>query len=341
MGTSNSSSALKTLVTGAGAVAATGLAAAAGWAAWSALFINHRRTVPPAIRANRYVTATPLSGRLSFYADESATSGRPLVLLHSINACASSYEMSPIFDHYRGTRPVFALDLPGFGFSERAERTYHPDVYVQAILDFIDGKLAGAGEVDVVALSLASEFAAIAALEQPTLFHSLALIAPTGFTASAPRGSESLHRAVSFPVWSQAVFDALVTRASIEYFLEKAFTGPVDPDLIDYDYLTSHRPGARFAPFAFVAGKLFTPNIRNWYAAVKQPVLAFCDLSDYGPSDLLPQFCRKHENWEMACIQDTKSMPHFERPAETFAILDEFLRVDSRALSEPEAVSTL
>jgi pimeloyl-ACP methyl ester carboxylesterase len=340
MRNSKNTSALETLTRGAGAIAATGLAAAAGWAAWSALFINHRQSLPPAIRANRYVTATPLSGRLSFYADESATSGRPLILLHSINACASSYEMRPLFEHFRGTRPVFALDLPGFGFSERAERTYSPDVYVQALLDFVDGELAGTEAVDVVALSLSSEFAAMAAVEQPGFFNSLALLAPTGFSSSAPGESETLHRAITFPVWSQAVYDALVTRASIRYFLQKTFAGPVPPGLWNYAYLTSHRPGARFAPFSFVSGKLFTPNVRNWYAAVKQPVLAFCDLSDYGPSDMLPQFCREHPNWEMVCPHDVRAMPHFEQPEETFAHLDRFFNAPAE-LTEPEAVSTL
>ncbi len=341
MRNSKNPSALKTIAKGAGVVTATGLAAAAGWTAWSALFINHRQTVPPAIRANRYVTATPLSGRLSFYADESAA-GRPLILLHSINAAASSYEMRPVFEHFRGTRPVFALDLPGFGFSEREERTYHPDVYVQAILDFVDGELSGSEPADVVASSLSSEFAAMAAVEQPRFFRSLTLIAPTGFHSSEPRESERLHRAVTFPVWSQAVYDALVTKPSIEYFLKKAFAGPVDKGLAEYDYLTAHRPGARNAPFAFIAGKLFTPDIRKWYAAVRQPVLAFTDLSDYGPSDLLPQFCREHPNWEMATVEGTKSMPHFEQPEETFARMDDFLGALTPAkISEPEAAESL
>ncbi|MDZ4797195.1 MAG: alpha/beta fold hydrolase [Bryobacteraceae bacterium] len=343
MRTSNSASALKTIAKGAGVVTATGLAAAAGWTAWSALFINHRQSVPPAIRANRYVTATPLSGRLSFYADESASSGRPLILLHSINAAASSYEMLPVFEHFRGKRPVFALDLPGFGFSERAERTYHPDIYVQAILDFVDGELAGADAVDIVALSLSSEFAAIAAVEQPDFFHSLAMIAPTGFQSTTPRGSERVHRAVTFPVWSQAVFDLLVTRPSIDYFLQKAFAGQVDPGLADYAFLTSHRPGARYAPFYFIAGKLFTPDVRSWYSAIQQPVLAFCDLGDFGPSDLLPQFCRDHANWEMACIEDTKSMPHFENPGPTFERLEAFLSAteEPHQVAAPESADTL
>ena len=269
------------------------------------------------------VTATPLSGRLSFYADEHVA-GRPLVLLHSINAAASAFEVKPLFEHFRKQRPVFALDLPGFGFSERADRGYTSDVFIQCILDFIDGELSNSSPVDVIALSLTSEFAAIAALEQPSAFHDLAFIAPTGFSTRTMPSSDRLHRALTFPLWSQAAYDALVTRASINYFLQKAFEGPVDADLAEYDYLTAHRPCAKNAPFHFVSGKLFKPDIREFYGAMTQQVLAFPDLSDYGPSELLPQFCRDYPNWKMRYIEGTKSLPHFERPEETFAALDAF-----------------
>lgn len=321
------SKALSTIAKGAGVVAATGLAAAAGWTAYSALFINHRRSLPPALDAKRYVTATPLAGRLSFYADETA-SGRPLVLVHSINAAASAYEMKPVFEHFRGKRPVFALELPGFGFSERDDRSYSPDLFIQAVLDFLDGELAGQEPVDVVTLSLSSEFCTLAALEQPDFFHSLVMIAPTGFTSSVepPREdrAELAYRAVSFPLWRQALYDLLVTRPGLRRSLQKAFAGPVDEGLQEYGYLTSHRPGARHVPLHFVSGRLFTPGIRDFYAMLKQPVLAFCDQSGYGPSDQLPAFAEAHPNWRVCCLDGTGAMPHFERPEETFAQMESF-----------------
>jgi pimeloyl-ACP methyl ester carboxylesterase len=322
MDNDRSSSALRTIAKGAGIAAATGLAAAAGWTAYSALFINHRRELPPAIDAKRYTTATPLAGRMCFYAEESAA-GTPLVLVHSINAAASSYEMRPVFEHYRGKRPVFALDLPGFGFSERADRGYTSDVFVQALLDFVDGELGSEEPVDIVALSLSCEFAAIAAVEQPEAFRSLVMIAPTGFGSDTPSDSEELYRALTFPVWAQAFYDLLVSPPSIQYFLQKAFAGPVDPGLKEYSYLTAHRPGARNVPAYFIAGKLFSPDICSYYSAVRQPVLAFCDQSDYGPSGLLPAFAEDH-GWTVHCIPGTRAMPHFERRDVTFAAMDNF-----------------
>src|SRR5689334_16051533 len=92
-------------------------AVAGSWIGYSAFFVNHHVSLPPAIDAERKQFLSKESGLLSYYADTSAE-GTPLVLIHSINAAASSYEMRPLFNHFRTMRPVYALDLPGFGFSE-------------------------------------------------------------------------------------------------------------------------------------------------------------------------------------------------------------------------------
>jgi pimeloyl-ACP methyl ester carboxylesterase len=65
--------------------------------------------------------------RLAIYRDappDLAGAQLPLLLIHSVNAAASAYEVRPLFDHYRGRRPVYALDLPGFGQSDRSDRLY-------------------------------------------------------------------------------------------------------------------------------------------------------------------------------------------------------------------------
>ena len=48
--------------------------------------------------------------------------GPPLLLVHSVNAAASAAEVRPLHEHYRATRTVLSLDLPGYGFSDRSDR---------------------------------------------------------------------------------------------------------------------------------------------------------------------------------------------------------------------------
>jgi pimeloyl-ACP methyl ester carboxylesterase len=303
----------------------------AGWIAYSAFGINHRMPIGPAIDAPREIFNGRSTGFLTYYVDRAAA-GRPLVLLHAINAAGSSYEMRPIFEHYRTLRPVYALDLPGFGFSERTNKTYTRDTYKDAILDLLSERV---GEpADVIALSLSSEFAARAALERPDLFHSLTLISPSGFTDREKRSSQSasdvglsdlVHGYLSFPLWGQAVYDLLATRASIRWFLKKSFNGPVDEGMVAYDYLTTHQPGARHAPLYFVSGKLFTPSIREAaYERLEMPVLVLYDQDYFVRFETLPTTLERCPNWRAERISPTYGLPHFEKMPQVARALDSF-----------------
>lgn len=306
--------------------------AAGGWIAYSALFVRHRAPLPEAIDAERRRFASAMAGGVGYYADRGGA-GRPLILIHSINAAGSAYEMRPLFEGFRGRRPVFALDLPGFGHSDRGDRAYSPALYTAAVTDFL--RTVAPGGADVVALSLGSEFAARAALEHPELFHSLALISPSGFGARGEGGrsqragregrGDRLLRVFSFPLWSQAFYDLLASPPSIRYFLRQSFVGPPDPGLVAYAVATSHQPGARYAPLYFISGKLFSPDIREAvYERLRLPVLVLHDEDGFVRFDELPGVARRHPNWRVARIAPTRGLPHFERPVETARALDHF-----------------
>ncbi len=303
------------------------LGLAAGWIAYSNLAIDHAVPLPRAIDSETKLFLGETSGALTYYFDRRA-SGRPLVLLHSINAAGSSYEMRPLFEYFRISRPVYALDLPGFGLSERPDRVYSPQLYTDAILDFLQTQV---GEpADVIALSLSAEFAARAALAEPERFHSLAMISPTGFTARPARAngtSARLHRLFAFPLWAQAFYDLIATQPSIHYFLAQSFVGPVDPGLERYAYATSHQPGARYAPLYFVSGALFTPEVRDdVYAALKSPVIVLYDRDPFVRFDTLPDFLREHTNWRAVRITPSRGLPQFERLVDVVMTLDDSWR---------------
>ncbi len=308
----------------AGSVVSAMTTAAAGWLVYSKLFINHNVTLPPALGADREHFGGGYAGMLHYYADRSGE-GTPLLLVHAVNAAASAYEMRPLFEHYRGQRPVYALELPGFGFSQRGDRPYTPRVFTNAIIGFLETQVEE--PVDIVALSLSSEFAARAALERAQNVRSLALISPTGLGKDAHerQPDEGLHRFLSFPLWSQACFDLLTTRAIIRRYLSKSFYGEPDERMVDYSYKTSHQPGARYAPFAFVSGKLSSPDIReSVYEQLEQPVLVLYDQDPYTGFEALPGLLERHPNWQAKRIPPTRGLPHWEQPEQTFQALNEF-----------------
>jgi pimeloyl-ACP methyl ester carboxylesterase len=287
--------------------------------------------IAEAIPAERAAFFSKIAGRLTYYFDKQA-GGRPLVLIHSINAAASSYEMGPFFSKYRGQRPVYALDLPGYGFSERSERVYSPELFTRAIEDFIETQVKE--PADVIALSLGAEFAARAAQARPDLIHSLTLISPSGLNRGGQTKSvvgrmygfgNLVHMLLTFPLWARPIFDLIATHSSIEFFLGKSFVGPIPPGLVAYDYASAHQPGAEHAPLYFLSGKLFTKHVRTViYERLRTPTLVIYDRDAYSNFSALPDLLLKNPAWQAVRLVPTLGLPHFERLADTVDVIDGF-----------------
>ncbi len=285
-----------------------------------------RPTLGEAVDAPRHVFCGDEGWRVAYYAETSA-SGRPLVLVHSVNAAPSSFEVKPLFDHYRSSRPVYSLDLPGFGHSERRPDGYRPELYARTLASFLQNVV---GEpADVVALSLGAEFAARAVDASPTLVASLVLIAPTGFSRRvppSPRVGRIVHKLLKTPGLSQALFNLVASRASIRYYLGRSFVGAPPQATLDYAYATAHQPGARHAPLVFLSMQLFTPDAidRLYSKLTSLPVLVIADRDPYIDFDRLDDFVARHPNWSRQRLAPNMGLPHWERLPETIAAMDAF-----------------
>ena len=284
-------------------------------------------TLPPALDGERF----EFDG-LSCYV---AGDGPPLLLVHSVNAAASAAEVRPLFDHWRVTRTVFAIDLPGYGFSDRSDRDYSPRLMTDALHAVAAQirKRCGAAPLNALALSLSCEFLARAAAEQPAHWGRLALVSPTGFQGRRPRrgpagstrGLPWLYRALNAPLWSQTVFKALTKPGVVRYFLQRTWGSKrIDEVMWAYCVLTAAQPGARHAPLHFLSGCLFSADIHTVYEKVSRPVWASHgvrgDFTDHRGMNIV----QNRPNWRMSVFQ-TGALPYFEVPAEFNAELDEFL----------------
>ena len=283
--------------------------------------------LPEALAAPRHSLMTRTGERLAWYGD-GVGSGRPLVLIHSINAAPSSFEVKPLFDQYRGQRPVYSLDLPGFGHADRPVGPYSAERFAAAIVDFLDQVVKE--PADVLALSLSGEFAARAALKAPGRISSLALISPTGFGARQPFGpaiGRPLHRFLTLPLLGAAAYALVSSRPSINYYLGKSFVGAPPAELIDYAYATSHQPGARFAPLMFLSMQLFTRDApQRLYGSLPTtlPVLAIADRDPYVTFEKLAGFVAAHPNWRLESLAPHLGLPQWERLPAVVAALDRF-----------------
>jgi hypothetical protein len=143
---------------------------------------------------------------------------------------------------------------------------------------------------------------------------------------------------LTFPLWAQALFDGIVSRPSIRYFLNKSFTTQVDEAMVEHAYRSAHQHGARFAPLAFLSGELFSRDaVELLYQQVTVPSVVVYDRDAYSSFIRLPEFVSGqlgsgqvgsgqptsgHDaTWSAVRIPDTLGMPHWDEPAPTLAVL--------------------
>ncbi len=176
-----------------------------------------------------------------------------VLLVHGINAAASSYEFEPIVEELAENYHVIAVDLPGFGRSDRPPLVYDADLYTAFLRAFAADVT---DEPIVIASSLSGSFAAMAAADADADVDRLVLICPTAETTSDRPWVRTLLRT---PVVGTALFNLLASEPSIRLFLDRDGyydADSIDDEEVDYAWRSAHQPGARFAPASFAAGTL-------------------------------------------------------------------------------------
>lgn len=272
--------------------------------------------------------AAKSAGEMCLYAAERSR-GRPLVLVHDLRATSSAYEVRPLFECFRWRRPTYALDLPGFGLSNRDDRVYSPALFAIAVAELLRTVRAPPGGADVVALGRAAPIAARVAREWPALCRSLVLVEPWGlvppagaaFEAVATRLAGALGPAARARIYALATSPRLVRAA-----IGARFVGPPDEGLVAHAQRTVRVPGAHRAPMAAACTAPCDDALDAGYRALALPALVVHDAAGDDASPL-EEFLRGRADRFAVRVSPTRGMPHFEHRPETVAALDRFWSV--------------
>ena len=280
-------------------------------------------TLPPALDADSH-TLHALHGACGRIAVYAGGAGPPVLLVHSINALASVAEVRPLFEALCQDHSVYALDLPGYGLSDRLPRAYTVGDMCAAVLQvaqWVSEQHPGQ-PLQVLAVSLSCEFVARVAQQSPATFASLALVSPTGF-----RGGKSLRKPAGStlfmggfdrflrrpgPAWGRFLFRQLSRPSVVRYFLQRTWGGKnIDETLWAYAVRCAHVDNAEQAPLSFLSGGLFSADMHNVYESLSLPVWVVHgtrgDFTDYRALSLV----RGRPNWQVTVLQ-AGAMPYFE-----------------------------
>jgi pimeloyl-ACP methyl ester carboxylesterase len=223
--------------------------------------------------------------RLRYY---EAGEGPVLLLLHGMGVNASADSFQFIFKELAEALHVIALDLPGFGKSDRVME-YGPtfDLIVDAIRQFIDKKALG--QVDVLAHSAGAWFASILAYESPERIGKLALIGTAGLNI-APAAVASAQ--------GKPTLESLVQGNMNSVYEDSAFTAEMAEEVAAQMLKYIQMPGAPESLNPLKA-QMSNPDSRKCYLLqdrlpyIKNPMLMI-----WGGEDKMEPFPTWTEEWE-------------------------------------------
>ncbi|HEX7314931.1 MAG TPA: alpha/beta fold hydrolase [Pyrinomonadaceae bacterium] len=266
-----------------------------------------------------------------FYRHAGDEAAPAVLFVHGIGAGTRSFMWRRNFMPLARDFRVYALDLLGFGYSEKPPNApYSADLYVELISDFLR-EVVGR-PASVVAHTLSAAFAVRAADEQPELAGSLVLVSPTGadhLSARPGMTGAAFYGLLHSPVLGTSFYNAVTSERGVrdyarkQLFYERRFA---TPRLVAHYYAVSHLPGAQYAATAFLSGYLNT-DIREPFARLRQPVtLAWGKQDITNPIDQAGQLLSLNPRARLEVFDRCRMMPQEEHAERFNALLRDAFR---------------
>lgn len=244
-----------------------------------------------------------------------------VLLIHGYAESLMAYR--PIFDRLASRSKVVAVDMPGFGLSDKPESGYTLEDYVRRMSDFIDRHIEG--PVVLVGHSMGGEVAAAVAIEKPDRVVGLVLIASAGWGLS-----ETYHTLIGqgrgVLGWINAAAGELVIPLYDSNWLSQPDEWSTYDPLLDPSYRAASSEVLRQFDFA---------ALRNRFSEISQPTMLIWGQRDpTTPFEFGLEMERAIPCSEMFTVTRTLHRPHQTEPDSVLSAIRKFL-VSPPVCNEP------
>lgn len=255
---------------------------------------------------------TKIDNLLVRYLDKNK-SGIPLLLLHGLGGSIESWSNNINFlsSKFR----IIALDLPGFGLSDKPKINYSIKFYVSFLEKFI--KRIKINHLFIIGSSLGGHIAVEFALKNREIVDKLILISPAGCLPKSFKGTRELKRYIT-------ILNARSSR-DIGRILTSIDTSMVNPSYADIMYKRLSLPGAKEAFISALKGSARAQRYNNQLEKIDTSMLLI-----WGKKDrMIPlKFIRpfmEHGNSRIIIIENCGHRPHVENPRLFNKVVKDFL----------------
>lgn len=252
-------------------------------------------------------------------------SGKPLLLIHDLNAASSGYEWNQIISRLQENYTVYTIDLLGCGRSEKINMTYTNYLYVQLITDFIKSEIGH--RVNVIATGQSTSIPVMACANNPELFDQMMFINPLSlldFSQLPGKMAKMYKFIVDIPVLGTLLYHIATSKQALsQELISYGFYNPysVKSSCIDSYYESAHLGNSPKAVYASVKCNYTKCNIVNSLKKIDNSIYLIGGPGIENISERLEEYKIYNSAIETTIIPDTKGLPQLENPAALYELV--------------------
>ena len=257
--------------------------------------------------------------------------GPAVLLIHSMENGASSYEYSKIIKSLSKKYTVFAIDLLGYGRSEKPRMTYTAYLYVQLITDFMTNVIKE--PVSLITSGKTNAYATIVNSSEAVSIKKIIFINPAAISTLSKNPStrdKLLKYTIESPIIGTLIYHIISSRPNISYKFKKEYF--YQPLSYKDSFVEAFFDGGHI--YESNNKYIFSSNLCN-YTNVKitshlrktNTSIYLIQGSDRNTNHDIVSSSDKKENSsiESSVINKTKEFPHIENPKALLEVITVFL----------------
>ncbi len=257
-------------------------------------------------------------------------SGTPLLLIHNLTAGSSLYEFHKIMGELSEKYEVYALDLLGYGLSDKPRMTYTSFLYVQLITDFVKNVIGR--KTDIIVTGDSSQLAVMTCHNNPEVFNRIILINPQSLhqlNLIPTKQTKALKLLIELPILGTFVYNIINSKHAFRKLFTKQYF--FDPSKIQESDIMAYVEASHLdlihAKYTFSSylGRYMNFNILHALKEINHSIFFIAGEKKADIKAIVENYLYYNNSIETAYIPDTKQYPHLESPQKLLSQISIFL----------------
>lgn len=247
-------------------------------------------------------------------------SGKPLILLHDMAIESSSYEWNHVIDSLSEQYTVYAIDLPGFGLSDRIESTYTFYHYYLILNSFIKKTIGE--KVTIITSGLSFGLVVQLKYSKPNLIDQIIGINPHSIEDYLvyPCFKKKIMKFIlDSPVIGTFIYNIIASKPHItnKMIQQCNKTEHLNSKEIDVAYYNAHITDKNKFLYSNIKTGYLTLDIRRALHNISDSTSIILGEADPNFTNLIREYKKYNSDCIFYKILEAASLPHIDNPKDT------------------------